>query len=138
MSRGVVLRPYQQRLVRVAVSGNTLVMLPTGSGKTLIAAETARLVGGRTLFLVPTIMLVQQQAAAIRAYNLDLGEVVVGEYHGGQALPATDVAVLVTTPKAFHVAQGRGVLGLNWSEFSLAGLLERLLLKARIGSQTLS
>jgi hypothetical protein len=37
------------------------------------------LLGGRTLLLVPTIMLVAQQAAAFREYTPGLR---VGEYHG--------------------------------------------------------
>jgi hypothetical protein len=41
-------------------------------------------------------------------------------YHGGVALPAADVAVLVTTPKAFHVAQSAGALP-AWEGFTLAG-----------------
>jgi superfamily II DNA or RNA helicase len=119
---GVTLRPYQRRLVREAVAANTLISLPTGSGKTLIAAETARLVGGRTLFLVPKKMLVKQQSKAIREYNQ--GEIVVGEYHGGLALPAADVTVLVTTAESFRVAQNKGVLGLAWTDFSLVGQQE--------------
>ncbi len=34
-----MLRNYQRRIASNAVTRNTLVMLPTGSGKTLIAAE---------------------------------------------------------------------------------------------------
>ena len=64
------LRSYQLRMAAQAVSGNTLVLLPTGAGVlTLVAAEAIlRLLSaaggtwgspcGQALFLVPTCMLV--------------------------------------------------------------------------------
>jgi superfamily II DNA or RNA helicase len=123
------LRPYQYRIVNAAVGTNALVVLPTGSGKTVIAAElVAR--SGRALFLVPTIMLVEQQATAIREWlslQPNVAQMVVAEYHGGQTLPVTDFGVLVTTPKAFEVAQAkRGgrhtqepAASLAWEHFDL-------------------
>ena len=64
------LRCYQLRIVQEAMQyGNTLVILPTGSGKTLIAAEVARRVGAKVLFLVPTRLLVEQQAKAVREWT---------------------------------------------------------------------
>jgi ERCC4-related helicase len=100
-------------LVESAESANALVVLPTGAGKTLVAAELAMRVTGRTVFFVPTCLLVEQQAAAIRAWTRRR----VSEYMGGKALEC-DCDVLVTTPKAFEVAQ-RTNAGLAWCSFGL-------------------
>ena len=61
-----VLRPYQLEMVKTAVMTNTLVSLPTGSGKTLIAAVVMynflRWFPQRNVvFLAPTRPLVKQQ-----------------------------------------------------------------------------
>ena len=56
------LRLYQQTILNTAVQKNTLVVLPTGLGKTHIAAALAslRLPHGKILFLAPTKPLVAQ------------------------------------------------------------------------------
>jgi ERCC4-related helicase len=115
------LRCYQLRIVQDAMQcGNTLVMLPTGSGKTLIAAEVARRVGAKVLFLVPTRLLVEQQAKAVREWT----GMRVEEYMGdGRTFPHV-FDVLVTTPKAFEIAQGRDASScpsptLGWQSFRL-------------------
>lgn len=106
----VKLRGYQSRMVEKAMSGNTIVMLPTGSGKTLIAAEAVRRVlegrgsDAKCLFLVPKVVLVQQQAAEIRNW---LGQrTSVGEFHGELSLPEA-FDVLVATPDKLLSAQTR-------------------------------
>ena len=58
-------RDYQEQIVNTALSGNTLVVLPTGLGKTsvaaLVAAETLRRKPeGKILFMAPTRPLVNQ------------------------------------------------------------------------------
>uniref|UniRef100_A0A7S4V2U7 RNA helicase n=1 Tax=Alexandrium monilatum TaxID=311494 RepID=A0A7S4V2U7_9DINO len=109
------LRPYQSRIVGQAeASGNTVVVLPTGAGKTLIAAELIKRVGGTCLFLVPTCLLVEQQAKAVGKWT----KLSVGEYMGGATLPSR-FQVLVSTPKAFQVAQAKGTVSLAWSAFRL-------------------
>ena len=100
-----VLRAYQSRLVDEASSANSVIVLPTGSGKTLIAAELVARCSGRSIIFVPTILLVKQQATALREW-LNNSSLVVAEYHGGQSL-ATSFDVLVTTPKAFEIAQAK-------------------------------
>jgi hypothetical protein len=108
------LRSYQSRIVETAMSrGNTLVVLPTGSGKTLIAAELMKKKGGYSLFLVPKRVLVAQQAHAIRVHT----NLRVGEFMGGKAAPIGS-QVLVTTPEAFHVAQAKEA-SFAWSRFTL-------------------
>ncbi|CAJ1349424.1 unnamed protein product [Effrenium voratum] len=108
------LRSYQLRIVQaVLAGGNSIVLLPTGAGKTLIAAEVIRTLGGACVFLVPTCLLVKQQAQAIRAWT----QQDVGEYMGGAVLPQR-FDILVSTPKAFQIAQAKTSL-LAWSQFKL-------------------
>ena len=102
----IVLRDYQRRIAASMAQQNTVVMLPTGSGKTLVAAEAMRQVGGRALFFVPTVLLVGQQATELRDYFTGLGESLrVGEFKGGSAFPSGDWSILVTTPDAFRMEQ---------------------------------
>jgi ERCC4-related helicase len=58
--------PFQLDLARIALDNDTLVVLPTGLGKTviagLVAAEALRRGPGKVLFLAPTRPLVQQHA----------------------------------------------------------------------------
>jgi ERCC4-related helicase len=58
--------PFQTDLAREVLAGDTLIVLPTGLGKTVIAglagAEILRRGPGRLLFLAPTRPLVQQHA----------------------------------------------------------------------------
>jgi Fanconi anemia group M protein len=58
------LRKYQQNILAVAKEKNTLVILPTGLGKTLIAFylidHRLKFFGGKALFLAPTKPLVHQ------------------------------------------------------------------------------
>ncbi len=55
-------RTYQEVIAASAVNSNTLVVLPTGLGKTVIAAMVAsqKLEDGKLLFLAPTKPLVEQ------------------------------------------------------------------------------
>ena len=63
-------RAYQVNIARACLERSTLVVLPTGMGKTVIAAmviaEVLRRRGGRILFLAPTKPLVEQHAASMR------------------------------------------------------------------------
>lgn len=96
------LRGYQKRAVELGKEQSLIVVLPTGSGKTLIAATIAAHHAGKgsaVLFLVPTCLLVQQQARAMR----DETGLVVVEYMGGAETPPVSrrFHVLVSTPAAF-------------------------------------
>jgi hypothetical protein len=99
--KSMQLRQYQERIINEALHQNTVVVLPTGSGKTLIASELILRKNCRTLFLVPTCLLVSQQASSIRSWCTDLQ---VDEYMGGLQLPTT-VHILVSTPQAYLQAQ---------------------------------
>jgi ERCC4-related helicase len=63
-------RAYQVNIARACLEHSTLVVLPTGMGKTVIAAmviaEVLRRKGGRVLLLAPTKPLVEQHAASLR------------------------------------------------------------------------
>ena len=63
-------RAYQVNIAKSCLSRSTLVVLPTGMGKTVVAAmviaEILRRKGGRILFLAPTKPLVEQHTASLR------------------------------------------------------------------------
>ena len=75
-------REYQKRIAEVAVSANTLVVLPTGLGKTIIAVMVAaqlleKHVGSKVMVLAPTRPLVLQHLRAFGAeLNLPAGSMV--------------------------------------------------------------
>lgn len=81
-------RPYQQDLFEKAKESNTICVLPTGSGKTLVSCLLISYVKGlkenenkKTLFLVPTRPLVVQQRDYIEAYFKDTNQdYTVGSY----------------------------------------------------------
>ncbi|HVP23711.1 MAG TPA: DEAD/DEAH box helicase [Conexivisphaerales archaeon] len=79
-------RLYQQELARDAGASNAIIVLPTGMGKTavaaLIIANRLASTGGRTLFLAPTRILVQQHKEFLeKVLDLPAGSVaaVTGE-----------------------------------------------------------
>ncbi|XP_023219961.1 endoribonuclease Dicer-like isoform X2 [Centruroides sculpturatus] len=81
-------REYQVEILEIAKEKNTIACLGTGTGKTFIAVMLIRHYANqtlgdydrakRTVFLVPTVPLVNQQAEVIRKH-IDLN---VGEYFG--------------------------------------------------------
>jgi ERCC4-related helicase len=68
--------PFQLDLARVGLDEDLLVVLPTGLGKTviaaLVAAELLRRSPGKMLFLAPTRPLVQQHADSFRRWLVPL------------------------------------------------------------------
>ena len=66
----IEVRDYQVNIAQSCLRRSTLVVLPTGMGKTIVAleviAEVLRREGGRILFLAPTKPLVEQHAATLR------------------------------------------------------------------------
>ena len=115
------LRPYQTKVVNAIGDQNAIVKMPTGSGKTFVAAEfvlrglnklrkreessqEATLCERAALFLVPTCDLVTQQKIALKKW---VGDYNVAEYHGRKAIPTAKFDVLVSTPQAFLVCTSR-------------------------------
>ncbi|HEV2316323.1 MAG TPA: DEAD/DEAH box helicase [Thermoplasmata archaeon] len=68
--------PFQLDLARVGLAEDLLVVLPTGMGKTVIAAlvvaERIRADTGKVLFLAPTRPLVEQHAESFERWLVDL------------------------------------------------------------------
>ena len=100
------LRLYQKKACEMIDTSNTIIILPTGAGKTLIAAcYSKKYINSngsqkKVLFLVPTRLLVQQQAQSVRSEtNLE-----VAEYMGSTQRPIS-FDVLVSTPSAFIFLQ---------------------------------
>ena len=95
------LRRYQQEALDLVAQRSMIVVLPTGSGKTLIAAKATQLscttTRKPTLLLVPTTRLVDQQQ---RAFACDTG-LRVERFRGGLAVPCPGIFhALVATPDA--------------------------------------
>nr|AVK59458.1 Dicer-2-PA [Nezara viridula] len=91
-------REYQAELFERVLKENTIIFLPTGSGKTFIAvmlikhkSNELKLLysegGKRTFFLVDTVALVAQQAQSIRQQT----PLTVGEYSGDKGVDHWDI-----------------------------------------------
>ena len=73
---GIAVREYQRGIAESALTGNTLVVLPTGLGKTIIALLVAierltNLPEGKVLMLAPTRPLVLQHARFFKEHLVD-------------------------------------------------------------------
>lgn len=107
------LRKYQQDIVNAIKDENVIIKMPTGSGKTFVAAEFIKRGQNRrdsildvkrraVLFLVPACDLVTQQKKALEAWMKDCQ---ITEYMGGMSSPSQRFDVLVSTPQAFLVSK---------------------------------
>lgn len=78
-------RPYQREAVRrwLDAEGRGVVVLPTGSGKTVVAMMAMEAIGARTLIVVPTIELLEQWRAEL-VERLGLPADAVGVIGGGR------------------------------------------------------
>lgn len=91
-------REYQQKIIEsIQTNGNTLVVLPTGLGKTLIALSLMEKTPGKCLFLTPTKPLARQHIETIAE--------VLGEVKGGSVLVTGE-----TTPKKRAVLYNNRVI----------------------------
>ncbi len=119
-------RPYQEKIVRsIATNGNTLVVLPTGLGKTIIAFELFRLLfdwidaheRAKLLFLAPTKPLAQQHMASFCKFFPEkqaVSTVVCGEIPQGKRAIAYDHANFIFgTPQTVANDLEHGVLDPN-------------------------
>ncbi len=118
-------RDYQDSVVKTAVRGNTLCVLPTGLGKTSIAALVAvdrlqKYPDGKILFLAPTRPLVNQHKTTFEKC-LKLGvelQVVTGEDDPNDRIKLyTSADIIFSTPQTIGNDVKRGVL--NLTDFSL-------------------
>ncbi len=97
-------RDYQAELARTALKRNTLIVLPTGLGKTTIAllviAETLATKKKKCLFLAPTRVLVNQHYEYLRQHLqiLDVS-MLTGENDAYEREKAWDNSVICATPQ---------------------------------------
>ncbi|CAI0436579.1 unnamed protein product [Linum tenue] len=90
-------RSYQLEALQVAIRQNTISFLETGSGKTLVAIMLLRHYAPFlrkpspfiAVFLVPQVVLVRQQAEAVKAH----GDLKVGTYWGEMGVDFWDAAI---------------------------------------------
>ncbi|MFE5325534.1 Helicase associated domain protein [Embleya sp. NPDC056575] len=113
-------RPHQVEAVDAAVRGlegpvrpggnRGLLVSATGTGKTLIAAETARRLAptGGTLVLVPTLDLLTQTVTAWRALGHEEAMLAVCSLEGDDALGAAGVRATTSGPGLALWAQQHG------------------------------
>lgn len=111
-------RAYQLNVARSCLERSTLIVLPTGMGKTVVAllvvAEVLRREAGRVLFMAPTKPLVEQHAAFLRAHLKAEVGVLTGE------VPPPDREwtwrsddVVVATPQVVRNDLRRGLVDLE-------------------------
>lgn len=104
------LKEYQKSIISKVGDSNSIIVLPTGSGKTVIAAEIIRrrvkIKGPKiALFIVPNRALVDQQAKVISHWT----NLPVARHQGGGSKkpPSEQFDVLVGTPSALLALQDR-------------------------------
>ncbi len=108
-------RDYQVSLANTALETNTLVVLPTGLGKTTIAlliiAETLTKSKKRCLFLAPTRILVHQHYTSLQNC-LDIVDIsmVTGESIESKRGEAWDNSVICATPQITLNDLERGII----------------------------
>ncbi|KAI3877798.1 hypothetical protein MKW92_013413 [Papaver armeniacum] len=123
--KDVDIRSYQRKVFEVAVKRNTIAVLDTGSGKTMIAVMLIQHIGlnnqeGKLMiFLAPTVHLVTQQAEVLRI-NTDFK---VEEYYGAKGVDVWTAEhwenerkkndVMVMTPQILLDAMRKAFLSLD-------------------------
>ncbi|MDM7935402.1 MAG: DEAD/DEAH box helicase, partial [Methanothrix sp.] len=100
-------RLFQLDLAATALKASTLVVVPTGLGKTVVALMVllARLEMGRILFLAPTRPLVEQHASFLRQVLMDpsMVEMMTGEMPPDDRAQAWARArIVVSTPQVIE------------------------------------
>ena len=115
----IELRDYQSNIAHAALEEPTLVVLPTGMGKTVIAlyviAETLRRSDGKVLFMAPTKPLVEQHAKFLREHLLGFEPVVfTGEVPPSQRKELWESErLVVSTPQVVANDMDSGILSLK-------------------------
>lgn len=114
-------REYQQNIAQsILDKGNTLVILPTGLGKTLIAAiviEHFLKEGKKAMFLAPTRPLVNQHSVRLKEYLGVDPLIITGEFTQFQRKSLYSNSLIVSTPqciandlKRWDVLEGVGLV----------------------------
>ena len=97
----ITLRDYQeQALSRWLKDKKGVVVLPTGSGKTLLALKAMDILNCSTLIVVPTLDLVDQWKETIKKFFVSKDDMEVGEYTGRKK---TLKAVTITTYDSAYI-----------------------------------
>lgn len=100
-------RTYQLTLAKLALEDSSMIVLPTGLGKTVVAllVMANRLErGGRVLFLAPTKPLVEQHAEFLRSHLRAETMIFTGEIppHERSELWRNSAQVVVSTPQVIE------------------------------------
>ncbi len=115
-------RTYQETIVATAVTGNTLAVLPTGMGKTNIAAMVAAYRLGKDmkkkiLFLAPTRPLVEQHKKSFEKFLKTVKEdfqVITGENSPSDRIQLySKASIIFSTPQTIHNDLQNNVLTLK-------------------------
>ena len=98
VSSGIDVRDYQRNIAASALEKNTLVVLPTGLGKTVVALLVARerlaaFPTGRVLFLAPTRPLVIQHSEFFKTHLSEIASTVLT----GETVPSLRVELFETS-----------------------------------------
>jgi ERCC4-related helicase len=120
----LVLRDYQQEVVDEIGESNGIALLPTGTGKTAIAAAIIKRRmntygierGEIALFLAPTTALVEQQADKLKEWTC----LRVATLKGKRKTPSeSNFDILVATPSRFSDYQGVSGCSVDWSNICI-------------------
>ena len=118
---GVEARAYQMRALRSALTSSTLMVMPTGFGKTAVEwmamAESLRLDRGKVLLIAPTTGLVdQQRRMATEMLALDAQSIIsyTGEVAPAKRPPLWNQGmVIMATPQVIRNDASTGTIDLR-------------------------
>lgn len=108
----MILRAYQNLAVEAAFrqweeSPSTLIVLPTGCGKTIVFAEIIQRMGGRAMVLAHREELIRQAADKIMKVTGLESQIEMGEYHADEHGMLSKSPVIVSTVQT-HTAGADG------------------------------
>ena len=89
------LREYQQKIVNKVLASNkdTLISLPTGGGKTVIATAIMQGLSGTVVFVVPRLELIKQAKSELLILAMSISSGLIK-----QRLPARNTSLLLKIP----------------------------------------
>jgi len=122
----VVLRPYQAEAAPLAIDAmrtgrSTLVILPTGTGKTTLFVEIVRRVLAehphkRALILADRAELVYQAAARVQRMTGEAGDIEMGQEHRADRYQFSRARVVVASKDSLHASR---ITKFNKDEFAI-------------------